>query len=818
MAALVFAALLRSLSPVSRVRSSEALVFVCVEALRIEREFEQWSLFVSKLCCGLLRWFADEGIERVLLRWVGTLHSIIHGQPSYADMSSILQEWCLDQEDNPAAAVLNKMAREEEQVTIEGNCSIQALKRRIWRDKWLLAKLKQQRRLLTGGGKKLGEEDINIRYNNNNNNYYYYYYAKQERARRKRRREQDGMLANFFLKMMEGCKAQGFVYGIITDMGKTVTGSSENLREWWKEKVRFDRNGPAAIAKYHEVELRQLQEAAAAAHHDHHNELIMSCNMGCTLHDLHDTTLGSLLSALMQHCDPPQRRYPLDNGASPPPWWPTGQEEWWSQLHGISKHHGPPPYKKPHDLKKAWKVTALTAVIKHMSPDMGKIRNLVRQSRLLQNKMTAKESAVWADIINQEEEEAAAALSRISPSDQHRPNPNWRAPWPTSTAGGSGSYDHDHIATVKLEEPFEVLLLNSADHERPDHGLGPFNYGIGIGKDNWLTSGGLVHVHASTTTTTTTATTTSEKKRKLLPAAASPKAYVCEYPQCPYSDPRLAFTNINARNNHQLGCRFRAGKSTNGIIAELPAFPLYKELGDVDYQVASLGTTSKIISNLPALGPSSSSASSNVDSPLQGGRLLTDHDGRKKKIISELVSYLELEDDDHDDTTDQYDGRNLIEADNHHGVVQPQQNLVVQMDADFSTPQGDIFGREKSMDPAGRRQNQNPGDGAIMGKKGNEAPADQDQQQYERITSGVNSSYVTACGSNSINSADETSRQQQQPGHSLLIQRLMDIDDQYSTSVDGWHEHDTLNGDASYLATFNFPADETLQEANLWFN
>ncbi|KAJ6901387.1 hypothetical protein NC651_019217 [Populus alba x Populus x berolinensis] len=36
-----------------------------------------------------------------------------------------------------------------------------------------------------------------------------------------------------------------------------------------------------------------------------------------TLPELQDTTLGSLLSALMQHCDPPQRRFPLEKGVAP---------------------------------------------------------------------------------------------------------------------------------------------------------------------------------------------------------------------------------------------------------------------------------------------------------------------------------------------------------------------------------------------------------------------------------------------------------------------------------------------------------------------
>lgn len=46
-----------------------------------------------------------------------------------------------------------------------------------------------------------------------------------------------------------------------------------------------------------------------------------------TLQELQDATLGSLLSALMQHCDPPQWRYPLEK-STPPPWWPSSDEDW----------------------------------------------------------------------------------------------------------------------------------------------------------------------------------------------------------------------------------------------------------------------------------------------------------------------------------------------------------------------------------------------------------------------------------------------------------------------------------------------------------
>lgn len=63
---------------------------------------------------------------------------------------------------------------------------------------------------------------------------------------------------------------------------------------------------------------------------------------------------------------------------------------------------GIPPYRKPHDLKKAWKVTVLSAIIKHMSPDLNRMRRLVRQSKCLQAKMTAKDTATWSKVVEQE--------------------------------------------------------------------------------------------------------------------------------------------------------------------------------------------------------------------------------------------------------------------------------------------------------------------------------------------------------------------------------------------------------------------------------
>ncbi|XP_010527327.1 PREDICTED: protein ETHYLENE INSENSITIVE 3-like [Tarenaya hassleriana] len=253
---------------------------------------------------------------------------------------------------------------------------VEELERRLWRDQLRLKRLKE----LSKGTKPDGSENpLQLQ--------------EQDRKKKKTNRAQGGIL-KYMLKIMEVCKAHGFVYGIVQENGKTVMGSSDNLREWWKDTVRFDRNGPYAIAKH-------LTDNSSGLGQDLGSRVVGSTPH--TLLELQDTTLGSLLSALMQHCSPPQRRFPLDKGVTPP-WWPTGKEEWWPQLSLPEDCRGfPPPYKKPHDLKKVWKVGVLMSVIKHMSPDIAKIRKLVRQSKCLQGKMTARESSMWLAAINREE-------------------------------------------------------------------------------------------------------------------------------------------------------------------------------------------------------------------------------------------------------------------------------------------------------------------------------------------------------------------------------------------------------------------------------
>ncbi|KAK8543456.1 hypothetical protein V6N13_136032 [Hibiscus sabdariffa] len=379
---------------------------------------------------------------------------------------------------------------------------VDELERRMWRDKMRVEQLKDKRK---------GKDGIDTAKQRQS----------QEQTRRKKMsRAQDGIL-KYMLKMMDVCKAQGFVYGIIPEKGKLVTGASDNLREWWKDKVRFDRNGPAAIIKY------QVDNS------------IPGRNDGCnsigptphTLQELQDTTLGSILSALMQHCDPPQRRFPLEKGV-PPPWWPTGTEEWWPQL-GLPKDQGHPPYEKPHDLKKAWKVGVLTAVIKHMFPDIPKIRKLIQQSKCLQDKMTAKESATWLAIINQEEASAHELYPDSCPL--------------LSSSGGSGSsvindcseYD---VEGVEDEANFDIqeckpVNLNSSN-------LGTDRMRI-IRQPTFPFKGEVVDLDLV------------RKRKPSNDVNIEHKLYTCEFLPCPYSEPQLGFHDRIARDNHQLTCPHR---------------------------------------------------------------------------------------------------------------------------------------------------------------------------------------------------------------------------------------------------------------------
>lgn len=272
------------------------------------------------------------------------------------------------------------------------------LKRRMWKDRNLMCKLKQQQKDNSYPSSPTSTPSSSSSFSSSSA-----IVRRAEASRRKKMaRSQDSVL-KYMMKIMEVCKARGFVYGIVPEKGKPVTGSSDSLRRWWKENVQFDQTAPTAVSDYLTLAAAQLISSSESL--DPNSYIHM-------LHELQDTTLGSLLSALMQHCVPPQRRFPLEKGLAPP-WWPNGKEMWWGEQGATAFEHGPPPYRKPHDLRKAWKVSVLAAVIKHMSPNLERVRRLARQSKCLQDKMMAKETDTWSRVLNQEE----ALLKRLKISD-----------------------------------------------------------------------------------------------------------------------------------------------------------------------------------------------------------------------------------------------------------------------------------------------------------------------------------------------------------------------------------------------------------------
>ncbi|MBA0700120.1 hypothetical protein Goari_001690, partial [Gossypium aridum] len=144
------------------------------------------------------------------------------------------------------------------------------LERRMWKDSVKLRRIKERERVAAQQAAELNQTS--------------------ELARRKKiSRAQDGILKNM-LMLMEVYNARGFVYGIVPEKGKAVSGASDNLRAWWKEKVNFDKNGPAAIVKYE-------AECLAMSVSDRNR----NGNPCSSLQDLQDATIGSLLSTLMQH-------------------------------------------------------------------------------------------------------------------------------------------------------------------------------------------------------------------------------------------------------------------------------------------------------------------------------------------------------------------------------------------------------------------------------------------------------------------------------------------------------------------------------------
>ncbi|KAF3512850.1 hypothetical protein F2Q69_00004752 [Brassica cretica] len=124
---------------------------------------------------------------------------------------------------------------EDELDRVNEDISYDDLKKRMWKDRNLMCKLKQQKK-----------DDHDLSYPSSSTSppssspSSSAIVRRAEASRRKKMaRSQDSVL-KYMMKIMEVCKARGFVYGIVPEKGKPVTGSSDSLRRWWKENISDD--------------------------------------------------------------------------------------------------------------------------------------------------------------------------------------------------------------------------------------------------------------------------------------------------------------------------------------------------------------------------------------------------------------------------------------------------------------------------------------------------------------------------------------------------------------------------------------------------
>lgn len=99
--------------------------------------------------------------------------------------------------------------------------SYDELKKRTWKDRMRMQKLKSQKSNIITSSEDHDDHDQPETSSSTS-------WARLEDASRRKKmaRAQDAIL-KYMVKIMEVCKAKGFVYGIIPEKGKLVTGSSD---------------------------------------------------------------------------------------------------------------------------------------------------------------------------------------------------------------------------------------------------------------------------------------------------------------------------------------------------------------------------------------------------------------------------------------------------------------------------------------------------------------------------------------------------------------------------------------------------------------
>jgi hypothetical protein len=121
--------------------------------------------------------------------------------------------------------------------------------------------------------------------------------------------------------------------------------------------------------------------------------------LAAALTRFHSATLARMLSELMAVCQPPVKQHESRNN-TPPRWWPTAAEPWWAAevAAHLPRIPMPVPFVAAKLLKKAHRVAVLVAMVKHLSPDYGRIAAAVRRCE-----MSASEAALWDSALGNEQ-------------------------------------------------------------------------------------------------------------------------------------------------------------------------------------------------------------------------------------------------------------------------------------------------------------------------------------------------------------------------------------------------------------------------------
>lgn len=357
------------------------------------------------------------------------------------------------------------------------------------------------------------------------------------------------IIENSFQRAMDEAKLQGYAYGIILEDGSVISRSSPSLHKWWEETVRFEQNGPAAVDRYYTDNQLNFEQNKDTETPRQTYDILM---------ELSDATLGSVLSALMNRCDPPQRKFPFEKKALPP-WWPTGNEPWWDQI-TIEKDQELPPYKKPHDLRKIWKAAVVIAIIKHMAPAFGKLARVVKQSKNLQGRMTVREMHAWNYVLKKEAKMYSRDHPDVPVSDLLGLLLNQGSVL-SDSSNSNGM--HDEVEGF----PSQLLELSIVTQQQEPSVPPPPQQQQQQQQQHQVAS------------------------MLSLPTELRMLCYTCDHPRCLHHDNQFGFRTAELRDQHLNSCGFRNAGDQFRTPDEFPIFPtstLYQAPSSSSQQMAPL--------------------------------------------------------------------------------------------------------------------------------------------------------------------------------------------------------------------------------------